>query len=96
MRAEFTVTNTTGSELSNVVLQARIPDGFSLFPLFTAGVTGGGTCSLCGSSDYVTWAIGTLAPGMGAFLPVFVVIHRKDTWDDPLSFRRGCQIKSYR
>jgi uncharacterized repeat protein (TIGR01451 family) len=67
--ANITVTNDTGSSVSNVSLQARMP---------AAGVTsisqvyfsGGATCpgGVCDPNELVTWNIGLLAPGAGVTL----------------------------
>ena len=73
------VTNTSGTSLTGVVVQARFPtDGVNGF-LPQSLLSPGGTClgdgdSRCFPYEFVTWNIGTLAPGASTTVTMPMVI----------------------
>jgi hypothetical protein len=79
LRAALTVTNDSGSAVSNVELRATVPSsGVNTFN--QSYLSGGGTCisseasANCFANERVTWNLGTIPAGQGVTVSMAMVV----------------------
>lgn len=79
LTATLAVTNNSGSTLTGVVLQARVPQSVNSFG--PAALTGGGTCihvntsGNCDFTELANWNVGTLAAGASTSVTMPMVVN---------------------
>ena len=78
----FTVTNTSGGPLDDVLLIVRIPDEFD--EIGPTQITGGGDCAgLCRPPEFVQWPLGTLQAAESRLVRILPSIFGNDFVEGP-------------